>query len=234
MERLTQLIGKLNEQFAEKVDPSQLLVTIKLIEAELVRQTAQQFEEVTTNHSRTGVAVVMPPGQVFMAPEPVSVKEEAEERSSYPVAESEPAVEYPDPEPTPAITDFDPLTEIPTLAHQQVVKELNESISQSASTTSSLNDRLKTDQLELAIKLNDAPVRDLKKAIGINERYIYINDLFRGDEAMFERSIKTINAFKILPEASYWIERELKVKLGWDETKPITQQFYQLVKRRFV
>ena len=54
-----------------------------------------------------------------------------------------------------------------------------------------------------------------------------------GDEAMYERSIKTINSFHILAEAEYWIERELKVKLGWDDGKTTTQHFYQLVKRRF-
>ena len=50
---------------------------------------------------------------------------------------------------------------------------------------------------------------------------------------MYERSIKTINGFRILPEAEYWMERELKVKLGWDENRDITRHFYQLVKRRF-
>ena len=46
--------------------------------------------------------------------------------------------------------------------------------------------------------------------------FLFINDLFRGDEAMYERSIKTINSFNIYPEAEYWISRELKVKLGWN------------------
>ena len=50
---------------------------------------------------------------------------------------------------------------------------------------------------------------------------------------MYERSIKTINGFRIFAEAEYWIERELKVKLGWEEDKPATRHFYQLVKRRF-
>ncbi len=34
-------------------------------------------------------------------------------------------------------------------------------------------------------------------------------------------------------EAQYWIERELKVKLGWDKKKESPRHFYQLVKRRF-
>jgi hypothetical protein len=81
--------------------------------------------------------------------------------------------------------------------------------------------------------LTEAPVRDLKKAIGINDRFLFINELFRGDEAMYERSIKTINNFAIFPEAQYWIQRELKVKIGWSDADPVVKQFDQLVKRRF-
>jgi len=62
---------------------------------------------------------------------------------------------------------------------------------------------------------------------------VFVNQLFRGDEVMYERSLKTINGFRILPEAEYWMERELKVKLGWDENREATRHFYQLVKRRF-
>lgn len=125
---------------------------------------------------------------------------------------------------------YDPLADIPTLAHQQKPKELNDIIGNNGS---SLNDKLRSDVIELKYALNDTPVRDLKKAIGVNDRFVFINQLFRGDEVMYERSLKTINGFRILPEAEYWMERELKVKLGWDETREITKQFYQLVKRRF-
>ena len=96
-----------------------------------------------------------------------------------------------------------------------------------------LNDKLKGNIVDLAAALKEAPVRELKKAIGVNDRYVFINELFRGDEPMYERSIKTINNFRILPEAEYWMERELKIKLGWDDSREITKHFYQLVRRRF-
>jgi hypothetical protein len=51
---------------------------------------------------------------------------------------------------------------------------------------------------------------------------------------MYERSVKTINGFSIFPEAEYWIKRELKLKLGWDEGNPVVKQFDQLIKRRFL
>jgi hypothetical protein len=127
---------------------------------------------------------------------------------------------------------FDPLAEKPTdrFTLSQKSKEVNDVI---GSSTTSLNDKLRSDVSDLKSALNDSPVRDLRKAIGVNDRYVFINYLFRGDEVMYERSLKTINGFRILPEAEYWMERELKVKLGWDENNPTTRHFYQLVKRRF-
>jgi hypothetical protein len=50
---------------------------------------------------------------------------------------------------------------------------------------------------------------------------------------MEERSLKPINGFKLLAEAEYWIDREWKVKLGWEDNKGTTRHFYQLIKRRF-
>jgi hypothetical protein len=97
----------------------------------------------------------------------------------------------------------------------------------------SLNDRLKEDKKELAHVLTAVPIKDLRKAVGINERFTLVNDLFKGDDNMYERSIKTINNFHAFSEAEYWINRELKVRLAWDDENPTVQHFYHLVRRRF-
>jgi hypothetical protein len=129
--------------------------------------------------------------------------------------------------------NVDPVLEIPTLAHQQkVVFELND-VMLEETTAASINDRLKENKTEMAMLLKETPVKDLKKAISINDRHRFINELFRGDETMYERSIKTINGFHIYAEAEYWIQRELKVKLGWDSGLELVKTFDQLVKRRF-
>jgi hypothetical protein len=78
----------------------------------------------------------------------------------------------------------------------------------------SLNEKLKQSKLELSDALQDVPIKDLKKAININDRFLYISELFRGDEVMYERSIKTINSFAIYPEAEYWIKAGIKIKAG--------------------
>jgi hypothetical protein len=282
MERLAQLIGKLNEQFAQNADPFQLLVTTQLIETELVQMSTSTHRTV---HS-SKVSVVMPaataanghsyhPNRHIKEEKVTQIPPKAVAQSvvveaptvvvEVPpvVAEPAPVVVEKAPEIEPAVVTapvvevngvngivekngnghhhpevehadngwkIDPLREVPTLAHQQAVKELNEVM---ATKEASLNEKLKAEVKEVAHVLNDAPVRDLRRAIGINDRFVFISELFRNDEVMYERSIKTINSFRILPEAQYWIERELKVKLGWDETKESTRHFYQLVKRRF-
>jgi hypothetical protein len=125
---------------------------------------------------------------------------------------------------------FDAVEETPTLLRHNNEKEINEVIGEQKE---SLNDRLKQEKPELAHVLKDTPIKDLRKGIGINDKFLFVNELFRGDEAMYERSIKTINSFHILPEAEYWINRELKFKLGWNDNKDTVQHFYHLVRRRF-
>jgi hypothetical protein len=112
-----------------------------------------------------------------------------------------------------------------------VAKELNEILP--TNNTTSINDLHNKPVNEVSDVFEDAPIKDLKKAIGINERFLYLNELFRGDEDMYERSIKTINSFTIYPEAEFWIRRELKLKLGWDDKYNTVKQFDQLIRRRF-
>jgi len=77
------------------------------------------------------------------------------------------------------------------------------------------------------------PIKDLRAAIGINDKFLFIEALFMGDENAFEASIKTLNTFTALAEAQYWIKKELSIKNNWVEDAPVVIQFDQLVKRRF-
>ena len=224
MDRIAELISKLNEQFANNAGPAQLLHTTQLTEAELGRLSSATSKVLGT----TKVYVVMPSA-------PRSVEREPAVETAFVPAEQPVFPEKNGHHPSSKKPEkngwlFDPMTEIPTLAHQVNGKEINETM---GSEEYSLNDKLKAEIVEVGHLLNDSPVRDLKRAIGINDRFVFISELFRGDETMYERSIKTINSFRIFPEAEYWIERELKVKLGWDDSRDSTRHFYQLIKRRF-
>jgi hypothetical protein len=221
MERIKALINRLQEQVSSGADAAQMQVTLQLLQSELNRLQSNGTKTLGTSK----VAVVLPSVHSGINP--------AAEKFAETGAEVKETTIHPKQKPKPTGQlglYFDPLTEIPTLSHQQGVREVNESV---ATQGESLNDKLKEDKTEVMHVLKDAPIRDLRKAIGINDRFVFISSLFRGDESMYERCIKTINSFSIYPEAEYWMNRELKVKLGWEEDNEAAQHFYQLVKRRF-
>ncbi len=235
MERLSSLIHKLKEQFQENVPADQMLLTVRLIESELSSKASP-----TNGHRNSGkVSVMMPAGMksvvaqeitdqhVKYAPPVIEELAEIEEEVVKPVEKNG---VHPARKPDQSGWLFDPLQEIPTLAHQQSGRELNDIM---GSNGASVNDRLREDKTEFGHLLTEHPLRDLKKGIGVNDRFVFLNELFRGDETMYERSLKTINGFRILPEAEYWINRELKIKLAWNEENSTVKQFYQLVRRRF-
>lgn len=86
---------------------------------------------------------------------------------------------------------------------------------------------------ELQEKLALDPIKDLKSAIGINDKFQFIETLFGGDEKAFEQAVKTINAFKIYAEAQFWIKSNLRAQNNWDDSAAVVKAFDLLVKRRF-
>ncbi len=217
MERVGTLINKLQEQYHQHADADKLAITAQLLLAEL-----QMLKPAHTNKAK--VSVVMPQVAVTAPLEVPQFTPNTPKQST----KKEEASGF----------LFGEYADIPTLIHQpaktqvavEPVKEINELL---ALDIPEMNEQLNEYAVEVATMLDETPVRDLKKAISINDRYLFINHLFRGDENMYERSIKTINGFNIFPEAQYWIQRELKVKLSWLEDNPTVQLFDQLVKRRF-
>lgn len=235
MERIEALINRLKEQFDQNADPSVLLGTVQLLQFELTKMNSSQRPSLGTSK----VAVLLP-----SAPVTVTAAEETYDKyAPKPVEETPPVKEVKETflldEGSVSVVQkngqldmvFDPMLEIPTLSQQ--TKQKDKEVNDSTSPSESLNDRLRQGKTELVEVLKETPVKDLRKAIGINDRFHFISELFRGDESMYERCIKTINSFNIYAEAEYWITRELKVKLGWEDSQPAVEQFYQLVKRRF-
>jgi len=218
MERIQTLINRLQEQVKQNADVSQMQMTLQLLQSEL-----NQLQKTSARTLGTSKVSVVLPTPVAIAPASITRKEVEEEQEviSVPKIKSKPKSQLD--------LYFDPMNEIPTFSQYKIGKEVNEAVEQKES----LNDRLKENRNELMHSLKETPIRDLRKGIGINDRFVFISELFRGDEPMYERSIKTINSFNIYPEAEYWMNRELKIKLGWDDTKEIVKHFYQLVKRRF-
>ncbi len=252
MDRVETLIQKLQSQIKNTSSLDDMLVTVRMIESEMLHLRAQQPSSAAASSAMVNMPAFEPSFiteknvQELVVSEPeikdeekiisvLEVDEAAIEAELEEIKKNMEAVNKMSSNNKPQLF-FDPVEDTPTLIHQQPdtppqKKEIHQNIPTISG--ASLNDSLKQGKIELSDSLQETAIKDLRKAVGLNDRFLFINELFRGDETMYERSIKTINGFSILPEAEFWIRRELKLKLGWSDTNPVVKQFDQLVKRRF-
>ncbi|MFT4153471.1 hypothetical protein [Parafilimonas sp.] len=235
MEKAGLLITRLLELYNNKAGNEQLRITAQLLLSELERVAEKEQQ------GGEAIAVFFPAARGIAHNEAAAATITVEAPTPEPVMHKQPEpVKAPatEPVPTPRLAPvneeddpdyFNPMTEIPTLALKQ--QEINETMAQQES----LNDRLKQSSAhkEVGNNISGGPIKDLRRGIGINDQYLFINELFRGDQTMYDRSIKTINSFNIYGEAELWIKRELKLKLGWNENGHASLLFDQLVRRRF-
>jgi len=246
MERIQALIDKLYEQRQQGNNAAQLLLTVELLRNEILK-----LQQRNGTLGTAKVAVTLPVNMNFVeeevrnfdavtsTPEPQSAQPAVNNDNTdnnYALRKPAPVTEpIPVAEPVSSVQErinpaFNLVEETPLVKTQESRKELHEVI---AEKKESLNDLLRQEKKELVHALKETPIKDLRKGIGINDRFTFINELFKGDEAMYERSIKTINSFNIFSEAEYWMNRELKFKLGWSDDNEVAVHFYHLVRRRF-
>ncbi len=238
--RVSTLLQKLQKQLDDNSPAGVMLQTVHILQAELLNMAEKKPDLFYDK-----ISVVMPvmfnlaikttniEGEEERVVEVLQIDEQAIEEELEQMKKDAETVNARSSHNTSSLL-YDPIEDVPTLAHQDPVNKKASQINEIPfEYPESLNDRLKESKIELSQSLTSLPIKDLRKAIGVNDRFLFINELFRGDEAMYERSIKTIQNFSIYAEAEFWIRRELKVKIGWLDTEPVVKQFDQLVKRRF-
>lgn len=88
---------------------------------------------------------------------------------------------------------------------------------------------------DLSDKLRAQPIADLTKAFAINDRLLYINDLFGKDQSAFTESVRTLDRFEDMDEAKGLLVN-LAEQYNWleDERVETAQDFVQLVQRRYI
>lgn len=85
----------------------------------------------------------------------------------------------------------------------------------------------------LAGRLRAKPITSIKSAIGINEKFQYLNDLFKGNVQDYNESLDTLNNFTSLGDAEAHFNT-LRNKFGWDMETPSASGLYELVVRRYI
>ncbi|MBA3646940.1 MAG: hypothetical protein H0W62_00050 [Chitinophagales bacterium] len=97
-----------------------------------------------------------------------------------------------------------------------------------------LNEKYKKQNGELADRLKQTPIKDLKGYIGLNKRFTFINSLFNGDEKYYEEVISKLNSSRNYEEAILYVQTKLMNKLEWNASDPLVADFFHLILRRYL
>lgn len=156
-------------------------------------------------------------------------------------------VHTPAPAPIPEQVKIQPVEVVPVQPAEQapVSEEVTRTTTVQVETTvrHAANGHAETDVLfamqqarDLSDKLRLSRIDDLSRAMGINERFLTINELFGGDHEAFDRTLRALNDLTSFQQARAYLETEVIPRYGWlDERKhKKAMVFIQLVQRRFV
>jgi hypothetical protein len=78
-----------------------------------------------------------------------------------------------------------------------------------------------------------APISDLKSAININEKLIFIKDLFDGYNLAYAEAIDLLNKMPDFNTADKFLQSNYAIKHQWSSKQSTADQFYELLHQRF-
>jgi len=78
-----------------------------------------------------------------------------------------------------------------------------------------------------------APVGDLKQAINLNEKLLFIKDLFGGYNLAYSEAIDIVNKMPNFESADSFLQNNYAGKNNWASKQATVDQFYELLNRRF-
>jgi len=166
-------------------------------------------------------------GIISMEP---AVREERSEPEPESIPEPEPEPE-PEPIPEPA---SEPIPEPETVTSQMSDRQPKLTVDLfSEMAGSTLADRLKDgNEKRIADKLQENKIPDLRTTIGINDKFLFINELFEGNMRIYDEAIQKLNAGTTIAQADLLL-LDLKIAYNWDSNSPTVKKFVELVRRKF-
>jgi hypothetical protein len=103
------------------------------------------------------------------------------------------------------------------------------------SDTPSLNDRITSGRsdLSLADRMQLKPISDLKSAIGLNDKFQFINELFEGSSDRYTEAVNLLNSCIGIQEAEMLLA-DLKSRYSWNDQNQVWKKLREFIVRRYM
>ena len=98
-----------------------------------------------------------------------------------------------------------------------------------------MNDILasQTSQNTVSSQFNQRPVNDLKSLINLNDKLLFVRDLFNGYSLAYSEAIEILNRFDNFEAADNFLKQNYLSKNNWAEKQHVAEKFYEILNKRF-
>jgi len=85
-------------------------------------------------------------------------------------------------------------------------------------------------KMDLSTKFQLKPISNIAKAIGVNDKFLFIKELFNNNSAKYNETIKILNNSTDFEEAIYY----LSDNFDWDANNPAVIKIVELIRRKYL
>jgi hypothetical protein len=254
------ILDKLNSKLADRLTDS--IVANEHPKKIVKPEPEIQKEEIAPEKPVAEIKPAKEPEKIIEAPAPIVVEPEeikpAEPEIIEPFIEPipEPVVEAKKPEmivekpaPVAAVPIAEPVKEEPKAAKPSKTSVHGQTAASTGNLftapSTSIADKYKDETKSLydtisapntntsyAEKLQQKPITDLVKSIGLNEKFLLIRELFDGNGDEYNEAIQLLNNFSTLTQAFDYLD-VLKQKFGWDESSDASLKLFDMIRRKY-
>jgi len=175
--------------------------------------------------------------QSFFQPEPETPEE--------PVKEPAVTNAQPQPENAPVVKNEEKAVEKNDSSEEEVVSKVvieEKSVNVVSDRPKSLNERLFEQRksgvnsaAESPKRYQEAPqrIKDIKSAISLNDKLMFIKDLFNGYSLAYSEAIELLNRFESFEDADRFLRTNYAEKNNWDSKQASVEKLYAVLRKRY-
>lgn len=82
--------------------------------------------------------------------------------------------------------------------------------------------------IDVSTKIKASPIPSIQSAINLNDKFVFIRELFKNNNLLYNQTIERLNSAANYNEAISIIEKEF----AWDMSDPVVSKLVELVKRK--
>ncbi|MFA6947186.1 MAG: hypothetical protein WC220_14935 [Pedobacter sp.] len=76
-------------------------------------------------------------------------------------------------------------------------------------------------------------VKDLKSLISMNDKLLFVRDLFNGYSLAYSEAVELLNRFDNIEAADNFLRQNYAAKNNWSEKQNVVDKFYEILSKRF-